>query len=135
MDSPRIDSMDSENESEIQNQPVFLAQGGQTEFLQNKSVILNEIHEGHKQTKVFIDILLEKDLIESVIVKVELDDGTINELKNLYTINEEKIANLSSGDLVSFHHQGYLQLIYMTFASVSNLSNLIEMKNQQLKTD
>ncbi|MFT6731838.1 MAG: hypothetical protein ACJAS9_000011 [Polaribacter sp.] len=137
MDSPRIDSLESKGKVEhaIDSQPVFLEQGGQTEFLQNKSVILNEIHEGHKHTKLFIDTLLEKDLIEPVTVKVELNDGTKNELKNLYTINEEKINNLSNDDLVSFHQQGYLQHIYMTFASTSNLSNLIDMKNQQLKKD
>ncbi|GAA0858605.1 SapC family protein [Aliiglaciecola litoralis] len=124
MDSPRVNQ---EN-----GQAIFLDQGGQSEYLQNISSILQSIHLGHQQTNEFIDALLALDLIESVSIKVALDDNSQHELNSLYTINEEKVAALDGDDLQKLHQQGYLRMIHMMDASMSNLSVLIEKKNQQL---
>lgn len=126
MDSPRISSDPEMGEA------VFLEQGGQSEYLQQISSILNEINQGHQQTKLFIDALLALDLIESVTIKVQLNDGSNNELASLYTINEEKLAALPAENLVELHQQGYLQGVYMVLASMSNMTDLIELKNKQL---
>jgi hypothetical protein len=123
MDSPRVDP---------QGQSVFLEQGGQTEYLQTINSILQAIHLGHQQTKAFIDTLLEHDLVESVNIKVTLNDNSNHELSSLYTVNEEKVAALSGDVLQTLHKQGYLQMIHMMEASMSNLSAIIEMKNKQL---
>lgn len=124
MDSPRVSSTEGE--------VVFLEQGGQSPYLQEMSSVLKAIDEGHRQTKAFIDILLENDLIESVSIKVQLNNGSHNELGGLYTLNEEKIAELSGDRLTSLHQQGYLQNMHMVLASMSNMTALIEKKNQQL---
>jgi len=124
MDSPRI--------SNTAGEAVFLEQGGQSPYLQEISSILKAIDDGHQQTKAFIDVLLENDLIESVSIKVQLNNGSQNELGGLYTLNEEKVAALSGDKLTAMHRQGYLQNIHMILASMSNMSALIEKKNQQL---
>jgi hypothetical protein len=124
MDSPRISSTEGE--------AVFLAQGGQSPYLQEISSVLKTIDEGHLQTKTFIDVLLANELIESVDIKVELDNGSKNELGGLYTVNEEKVAGLSPEALNALHQQGYLQHIHMILASMSNMTSLIEKKNKQL---
>ena len=82
--------------------------------------------------KTFIDQLLEKELIEAVSIKVQLNNGTNNELGGLYTLNEEKVAGLNGEALSSLHQQGYLQHIHMVIASMSNMAALIEKKNQRL---
>lgn len=124
MDSPRVNTCKGES--------VFLAQGGQSPFLQRISSVLNTIHQGHKETKTFIDTLLEYELIESVAIKVELNDGSKNELAGLYTIHEENVANLRDEALNNLHQQGYLKHIHMILASMSNMTSLIEKKNQRL---
>ncbi|MFT4993220.1 MAG: hypothetical protein ACI965_000238 [Paraglaciecola sp.] len=123
MDSPRISSSEGEM--------VFLPQGGQSPFLQGISSVLKNIDEGHQQTRAFIDVLLANDLIEAVSIKVQLDNGSQNELGGLYTINEEKVAGLSSEPLNSLHQQGYLHNIHMILASMSNMTALIEKKNKK----
>ena len=39
--------------------------------------------------------MLKYDLIESFTLKVELDDGTKNQLQGFYTINEDTLNGLS----------------------------------------
>ena len=124
MDSPRVSSTEGEM--------VFLEQGGQSPYLQEISSVLKTIDEGYRQTKAFTDILLENDLIESVSIKVQLNNGSHNELGGLYTLNEEKIAELNGDKLTILHQQGYLQNMHMILASMSNMTALIEKKNQQL---
>jgi hypothetical protein len=124
MESPRI----SNTEREL----VFLKKGGQSPFLQGISSVLKTIDEGHRQTKTFIDLLLVNELIEPVDIKVQLDNGSKNDLGGLYTINEEKVAGMNGEALDSLHQHGYLQHIHMILASMSNMTALIEKKNQQL---
>ena len=124
MDSPRISTTEGE--------AVFLPHGGQSPYLQRISSVLKTIEEGHQQTKMFIDTLLTNELIEPISIKVQLNNGSNNELGGLYTVNEEKVAELSGDALNSLHQQGYLQNIHMILASMSNMTSLIEKKNQGL---
>lgn len=124
MDSPRVQSTDG--------QRVFLEMGGQSEYLQRINSVLQSIHQGHSQTKAFIDALLALDLIEAVTIKVTLDDQSNHELSSLYTVNEEKVASLQGDQLQNLHRQGYLQMIHMIEASMSNITKLIAKKNATL---
>ncbi|GAB5379345.1 MAG: SapC family protein [Aliiglaciecola sp.] len=124
MDSPRV--------SEEIGEPVFLEQGGQSDYLQHMTSVLKAVNEGHQLTDEFVAELLSQDLIESVSIKVTLKDGSNNELTGIYTINEEKVAALSGEDLQNLHSKGYLQMIHMIEASMANLSPLIEKKNATL---
>lgn len=124
MDSPRL--------SDTEGEAVFLEQGGQSDYLQRISAVLNAIHLGDAQTKDFIDTLLTHELIEAVSIRVKLNDGSNNELNSLYTINEDKLAQLPAEVLISLFKQGYMQHIYMVIASMAAMSRLIELKNQQL---
>lgn len=125
MDSPRI--------SYNQGEAVFLPQGGQSPYLQQMSTILMAIHQGHKDTKTFIDTLQQHELIESVEIKVTLDDDSSHAMNFLYTINEEKVAQLSGEIAADLHRLGYLKAIHMILASMPNMSHLIALKNSLLK--
>jgi hypothetical protein len=124
MDSPRI--------SYNQGEAIFLPQGGQSPYLQNVSAILMAIHEGHQQTKSFIDVLNEHELLESVDIQVELKNNAKHKMDFLFTINEDKVAALPEQAVLTLHKEGYLKHIHMVLASLSNMSTLIEMKNKQL---
>jgi len=126
MDSPRI----SYNQGEM----IFLAQGGQSPYLQQITSTLVAVNQGHEQTKLFVDSLLQYDLLEGVEIKVSLDDGSKHSMDFLYTINEEKVAELPDEAILSLHKNGYLKHIHMVLASMSNMSNLIEKKNSRMKS-
>jgi hypothetical protein len=125
MDSPRI--------SYNQGEAVFLPQGGQSPYLQQMAATLMAIHHGHQETQSFIDTLQQHELIESVEIKVTLDDDSQHAMNFLYTINEEKVEQLSDQAIVDLHSLGYLKAIHMMLASMPNMSHLIALKNLQLK--
>lgn len=125
MDSPRI--------SYNQGEAIFLPQGGQSPYLQQMAATLMAIHEGHQQTQAFIDTLQQHELIESVEIKVTLDDDSSHAMNFLYTINEEKVEKLSDQAIADLHKFGYLKAIHMVLASMPNMSHLIELKNRQTK--
>lgn len=124
MDSPRVSTTDGEQ--------LFLPQGGTSEFLQRISSILEAIHQGQKQTKEFVDVMLKYDLIESFTLNVELNDGTQNQLQGFYTINEDTLNALSSEAVTELMTSGHMQTAYMIIASMSNFRSLIERKNKRL---
>jgi hypothetical protein len=124
MDSPRVSSTEGE--------PVFLEQGGTSDYMQRISSILEAIYQGQQQTKEFVEIMLKYDLIESFSLKVELNDGTQNQLQGFYTINEDTLNGLSSETVSELMKNGYIQAAYMMIASMSNFRSLIERKNKRL---
>jgi hypothetical protein len=121
LDNPRV--------SATAGEPVFLAHGGTTEFLERMNSTLLAIHQGLQAASAFIAALLEYELLESFVLDIELDDGSQNRLAGFYAINEERLATLDAHALDRLHKTGYLQAIYMAVASLSNFRALIERKN------
>ena len=122
MDSPRVNQENGE--------AVFLPQGGQSEYLQQISSVLKTINDGHQHVKLFIDDLLQQELLEPVTIKVELNNGQKHELAGLYTIHEEKVIQLEGDKLSSLHQKGYLKLIHLIAASHTHINELIDRKNK-----
>ena len=124
LDSPRVSTTEGE--------PLFLSYGGSTEYLERMSRVLRSIHDGLETSKGFVEALLHLELLESFVLDIELNDGSQNRLAGFYTINEERLAKLSGEQLARLHEVGYLQAIYMTVASLSQVRALIERKNRTL---
>ncbi|XOV78954.1 MAG: SapC family protein [Aestuariibacter sp.] len=124
MDSPRVSDTDGE--------ALFLAQGGQSPYLQHISSVLNTIHEGTKKTQPFVNMLQAHQLIEPVSLKITLKDGNTIEVGGLYTINEELVQDLRGDVIIELHEQGYMEAIYMMLASLQNVTRIIELKNKTL---
>ncbi|MEO3692247.1 SapC family protein [Roseateles paludis] len=107
---------------------VFLPHGGTTDYIEEINSILSALHEGLQQVPDFIQTLQANDLLESFVLDVERPDGAHSQLLGYYMINEEKLAALSGETVGLLHEAGHLQNIYMSIASLSNLSKLIRWK-------
>ena len=127
VESPRV--------SKTEGEPLFLPHGGTSDFLVNMTEILEDIQIGLEMNDEFIDIISELDLIETVNMEVGLNDGSARQLLGLYTINEDKVAELGAEQLARLHLGGHLQSIYMVQASLSSFTALIERRNQLLEPD
>jgi hypothetical protein len=123
MDSPRV--------SLAEGEPVFREYGGTTEYLDRMSSLLTELHLGLKETAGFIDALLERDLLESFVLDVELKDGSQHRLGGFYTINEERLRALDAVALGALHARGHLEPTYMVLASLVHLRDLIDRRNRR----
>lgn len=124
MNSPRI--------SETEGEPLFLEHGGFSDYLTSMTEILETIQHGSAMTQAFVDALLELDLIESVAMEIELNDGSKHQLLGFYTINEDRLRQLDADALARLHGDNFLESIYMMLASLSRFRTLIDKKNDRL---
>jgi len=124
LDSPRVNSEKGE--------ALFGALGEMTEFLESQAAMLESIYEGHRQNELFVKALLEQDLLESVTFDITLKDGSRNSLLGFYTINEEKVPDLSAETLHLMNRNDMLMPLFMVLASLSNVQRLVELKNRKL---
>jgi hypothetical protein len=125
MDNPRVSLEEGE--------PVFLEHGGSSGYLEQVNSILKMLYQGLSGSKSFYKTLTELDLIESFVLDVQLDDGSEHRMAGFYTINEEVLRELNGEKLEMLNREGYLEPIYMVIASMSKLSDLLEIKNRQAK--
>lgn len=123
LDSPRLSTTEGE--------PLFLAQGGTSDYLERMNSTLQAIHVGLQGARGFVAALLEHELLESFVLDITLDDGSDNRLAGFYTIHEERLAGLDGAALARLHRAGHLQAIYMVLASLSNFRTLIDAKNRR----
>jgi hypothetical protein len=121
MDSPRV--------STTVGEPVFLPHGGTTEFTDGVNGTLMALHEGLQGIPVFVQALVEYELIESFVLDVTLNNGTTGRLAGFYAINEDKLNALPGAAIEKLHRGGHLVSIYMIIASISKFRDLIERKN------
>ena len=123
LDSPRL--------SREHGEPLFLPQGGNTEYTERMASVLRAIHLGLEGARGFTAALLEHNLLESFFLDITLDDGSDNRLAGFYTIHEERLAALDGAALERLHRAGHLQAIYMVLASLSQFRALIDRKNRR----
>lgn len=121
MDSPRI--------GEGEGTRIFDEHGAPTTYLENVSKKLAYLDEGFKNSSDYVDCLQKYDLLEPLSIDVTLKDGAKNRLIGFHTIHEERFKELDVSALKEFKDKGYLLPTYMMLASLSNLADLIERKN------
>jgi len=125
MDSPRVNTE--------QGEALFGELGEMTDYLESQASMLEQIYSGSQQNSLFINALVEQDLLESVTFEVLLNDGSRNSLLGFHTINEEKLADLSAETLHLWNRNELLLPLYMVLASTGNIQRLVDLKNEQLR--
>jgi hypothetical protein len=124
LESPRISQTQGEHLFEDNLQP--------SHFLQKIMSQLEALHQGFEHNNGFIEALTKLDLLEPFSLEITLNNGTLNQLKGFYTINEDKLLELDGKVLADLNVRGYLQPIYMSIASYSRIKPLIDKKNDLL---
>lgn len=119
--------------NKTQGEALFLPYGGNTPYLEQVAGMLETLHLGLQDGQQFVQQLLDLELLEAFTLDVQLDDGSKHQMIGFYTVNEDKLKLLQADVLASLHQRGYLQAIYMTLASQSNIRTLLKLKNQLLQ--
>lgn len=113
-------------------QPLFLEFGGNSDYLESIAEMMEALHQGVEKNADFIKCLTELELLEPFTLDVQLNDQSKHQMIGFYTINEEKLENLSDEQLAGLWQSGYLKAIHFVMASQGNIGHLIRMKNAQL---
>ena len=124
LESPKI--------SETVGEPLFDENDRPSQFLQKIMSQLEALHKGFEHNNGFIETITKLDLIEPFSLEITLKNGSLNQLKGFYTINEDKLFELDGKILADLNVRGYLLPIYMAIASYSRIKPLIDKKNDLL---
>ncbi len=125
MDHPKIDHPEGLR--------VFKEQGGNSEYLEKVSSILNLIRDGMALNDSMFDAYQKYELIENVTIDIDLVNQDKHQISGFYTIDTGKLAELSGKALEELNKAGFLQAAYFVIASLANIKKLIDLKNTQLE--
>lgn len=125
MDSPRI-SKDGEGEA------VFLSLGGRSPFLERMTNILSIVHEGVAEADRMVAEFSRLNLIENITVEVEFSNGKQYRNSRYATVSKEKLLALPDAEIVALHRSGLLRYAYLIIGSVSNIQQMVDIKNSRL---
>lgn len=114
---------------------VFDEQGAASPYFEQIVERLGALDEGYRSSADFFAALERYDLLEPFALDVELRNGARHRMVGYHMINEDKLASLEGGALAELNAAGHLLPIYMSVASLANLSRLIESKNRQFGDD
>lgn len=133
-DKQRVITLDVDSPKVNKNKgaDLFLAHGGNSDYLENIAIILETLHEGIQQSRSFISALVSFDLIEAVTLDIELNDNSKHQLVGFYTINEDNLNALSNDNYLALQKAGFIESIYMIIASQMNIHDLVARKNAKL---
>jgi len=123
MDNPRVNA-DS-------GQPLFLAFGGDTPYLEKIMQTLQVIHQGAGIEDSFFSTLDSMGLLEPVNIEISLSSIANVNLRDYYTINKDKLAQLDAENLEKLNKMGILGLVYFALVSLGNFNKLMKLKNKK----
>lgn len=124
LDDPRV--------NEKEGMALFLRHGGNTPYLQRMANILRGIHDGFPIGKAMFAAFEAYGLVAPINIEVEVHRDEQYNLSGLYTIDEEKLAQLDGQALEKLNKAGFLQPAFLVVASLHNMKKLIEMKRRRI---
>lgn len=115
-----------------EGEAVFNEMGAYTPYLEQVVKMLESIDAGHQQNQILVEALEKHELLEESTIAITLKDGTHYELVGFSTIADDKFEALSAEALKELNEQKLLLPITMIIASMSNLGNLVDIRNANL---
>jgi len=118
--------------SHEQGEPLFLEEGGQSDYLDFMAGLLDAIQIGHAAREQFVHTLETHDLITPCEMAITLANSAQHTLSGYYMIDDEKLQALSGEALTDLQDNGFLTPAFMMLSSLSQLAHLIARKNASL---
>jgi len=110
---------------------LFNGQGGQTDYLKQRSQALLKVAEFTQQIQVISQFFAQKNLLVSrqLTVKLENEDEPFT-INGVYLIDEKALNELPSDEFEQLRKQGLLPLIYAHLTSLQQITRLTIKHNQ-----
>jgi hypothetical protein len=111
---------------EAESQRLFLDDGGQSPFLQEKVAFLQEYENQTQATKQFSKVLKSLDILEPMQAQVSPKNLPDFSLSGFLVVNEKKLSELAPEKLSELAKNGYLGRIYAHLVSMGNFHCLLD---------
>jgi hypothetical protein len=125
MEHPRVGTDEGER--------VFLAQGGNSPYLDHIVGVLRGIRDGVESGRPMYEAFDALGLIQPMNIDLQLDDARRVSLAGLHGIDRERLAALDADALHGLHRAGYLEGAYLMLASLHNLRRMLAEKQRRLR--
>lgn len=122
--------LDSEFVGEDKDIALFEDDGKESEVLTNVQKALGRLYDNERMTESFIKELQENDLLQELELNIALSTGEKKKLVGIFTINEDKIKNLSDDKVLDFHKRGLFVPIYSMLGSLTQVNHLVQLRNR-----
>ncbi|MGL1958969.1 MAG: SapC family protein [Colwellia sp.] len=109
---------------------LFEEDGKDSEVFTNVQQSLGRLYESEKMTDSFINELTENDLLQELELNIALVNNEKKKLVGIFTIDENKIKDLSDEKVVDFHKRGLFVPIYAMLGSLGQVNRLVQLRNQ-----
>jgi hypothetical protein len=110
---------------------LFLANGKQSEFLNEKIRFLQELQVEYEKTLLFTKKINELNLFEPMNANINLSNGDKLSVSGFFTISKEKFKQLDSEIYKDMVENDEMKLIYEHFSSLENFSTLIDIISER----
>lgn len=115
------------NESE--GMQIFDENGKPSEATQQVTKMLSDILAKDAATDIFIEFLVEHDLLQPADVTLKLGEEGDRQINGLYKVNEEALNELSDEEALTLYKRKYFAAIYAHLASLSQFNRLLQLKS------
>lgn len=115
--------------SEESGEALFDDGGKPSIYLSNVTKLLEAGLEGEVQTRLFAQRLEQLELLKSININVHYEDGGVQTITGLHTIDEDKLQSTTSEQLVDLNKSGYLVLAHAMLVSIFQLNSLVRRHN------
>ena len=122
--------IDSEFVGEDKDLALFEEDGKDSEVFTNVQQALGRLFDNERMTESFIKELQENDLLQEIELNIALSAGEKKKLVGMFTINEDKIKNLSDDKVLDFHKRGLFVPIYSMLGSLAQVNHLVQLRNR-----
>lgn len=108
---------------------LFDAKGNATIYLDKVVKLLEAGIENETQTRLLAQCLEELDLLKAINVNVHYEDGGIQTITGLHTIDEDRLQSMTPEQLDELNKKGYLILAHALLLSIFQLNVLVRKNN------
>lgn len=112
-----------------QGASFFTEDGKATDHLSEVTKMLEGELNNMRLTHEFAQSIEKLNLFKALDLKIQYEDGTVNTIKGLNTIDEDVFKTLSGEQLASLNEQGYLTPIHGLLISIFQMNTLITKNN------
>jgi len=110
---------------------IFDEEGKNTQSMDAIVELLQSDIGGRVHTKKFVDTLVEFDLINSLTMRVQYEDGQVQTLTGLNSVDERKLTAMDDETFCKLRETGFLAPIYALILSVFQLNELMKRHNSK----
>lgn len=115
----------------ILGEALFDGNGQPTLYLSRQRALLGADVQQDFLTYQFCRTLVQWQLLKAVDLVLQMQDGSLQTIQGLATVDEDKLQSLSPEQLSQLQQQGYLALLHGILMSIYQLNGLIRRHNQR----